>query len=104
MVFVYFWYRKYRYMVNCIHINELDVRLLNFSIRTYVDQVMVLLPSTGQVGQVRSARLGLTTCDLQLWVFLESIERPLSQDFIHMPLEDIRCQAELSQVRSARPS
>ena len=30
-------------MVNCIHINELDVRLLNFSIRTSIDQVMVLL-------------------------------------------------------------
>ena len=28
-------------VVNCSHINELDVRLLNFSIRTFIDQVMV---------------------------------------------------------------
>ena len=31
-------------LVNGIHISELDVRLLNFSIRTSVDQVMVFLP------------------------------------------------------------
>ena len=31
-------------MVNSSHINELDVKLLNFSIRTSVDQVMALLP------------------------------------------------------------
>ena len=30
-------------LVNCSHINELDVRLLNFSIRTPVDHVMVFL-------------------------------------------------------------
>ena len=30
-------------LVNCSHISELDVRLLNFSIRTSVDQVMVFL-------------------------------------------------------------
>ena len=30
-------------LVNLSHINELDVRLLNFSIRTPVDQVMVFL-------------------------------------------------------------
>ena len=29
--------------INCSHISELDVRLLNFSIRTSVDQVMVFL-------------------------------------------------------------
>ena len=33
-------------MVNCSHISELDVRLLNFSIRTFVSQVMVRLPLT----------------------------------------------------------
>ena len=37
-------------------------------------------------------------------VFLDSMESPLSQDSIHMPLEDSRCQAELGQVRTARPS
>ena len=30
-------------LVNCSHISELDVRLLNFVIRTPVDQVMVFL-------------------------------------------------------------
>ena len=54
-------------MVNCIHINEDDVRLFNFSIRTSIDQVMVLLPRSGQLGQFRSAWLGVTTYDLQLW-------------------------------------
>ena len=47
-------------------INELDVRILNISIRTFVNQVMVLLPRSSQLGQVRSARLGLNTCELQL--------------------------------------
>ena len=37
-----FW--KCALLVNGSHISELDVRLLNFSIRTSVDQVMVLLP------------------------------------------------------------
>ena len=31
-------------MVNGSHISELDVRILNFSIRTSVDQVIVFLP------------------------------------------------------------
>ena len=43
-------------MVNCIQINAIDVRLLNFSIRTSVDQVMALLPRSCKLGQVRSAR------------------------------------------------
>ena len=30
-------------LVNCSHISELDVRILNFSIRTFIDQVMVVL-------------------------------------------------------------
>ena len=30
-------------LVNCIHISEIDVKLLNFSIRISVDQVMVFL-------------------------------------------------------------
>ena len=30
--------------VNCIHINELDVRILNFSNRTSIAQVSVRLP------------------------------------------------------------
>ena len=68
----------------CSHINELDVRLLNFSIRTSIDQVMVLLlrstcrphPVEVSRGQpvdfilYRSAEVsssGLTTYDLQLW-------------------------------------
>ena len=32
------------FLVNGSHISELDVRLLNFSIRTSVDQVMIFLP------------------------------------------------------------
>ena len=53
-------------MVNCSPINELYDKLFNFSIRTSVDQVIVLLPRSGQLGQFRSARLGVTRCDLQL--------------------------------------
>ena len=34
---------QYVLLVNGIHINELDVRLLNFSIRTPVDKAMVFL-------------------------------------------------------------
>ena len=30
------------------------------------------LSKSGQLGQVRSARLGLTTCDLQLWKVITS--------------------------------
>ena len=66
-------------MVNCSHINELDVKILNFSIRTSVAQVMVCLNGEvgylevgqlevgqpevssvrlGQLGQARLARLG----------------------------------------------
>ena len=30
-------------LINCSHINEIDVRLLNFSIRTLVDKVIVRL-------------------------------------------------------------
>ena len=46
--------------MNCSHINELDVRLLNFSIWTSVDQVMVLLLRSAQldlVGSVRPVRV-----------------------------------------------
>ena len=43
-------------MINCSHINEIDVRLFNFSIRTSVDQVMVLLPRSAQLGQAKSVR------------------------------------------------
>ena len=65
-------------MVNCNHINELDVRFLNFLIRTSVAQVMGLfsLDSAArpvQLGQFRSARLGLTTCDLQLRKVITSL-------------------------------
>ena len=45
---VFGWERKESWqcvlLVNGSHISELDVRLLNFSIRTFVDQVMVFLP------------------------------------------------------------
>ena len=51
------------------------VKIFNFSIRTYVDQVMVILPRLGQLSQFRSARLGLTTCDLQL----RKVITPLSE-------------------------
>ena len=44
-------------LLNFIHINEIDVRVLNFLIRTSIDQVMVLLPRSAQLGQVRSVRL-----------------------------------------------
>ena len=46
--------------MNCSHINELDVRLLNFSIWAFVDQVMVLLLRSAQldlVGLVRPVRV-----------------------------------------------
>ena len=45
-------------LVNYIHINELDVRLLNFSIRTSVDQVRVLLLWSACRGQQRSSSRG----------------------------------------------
>ena len=32
---------------------------------------------------------------LGFWVFLDSMEIPLSQEYIHMPEEDIRCQTEV---------
>ena len=41
-----------------------------------------------------------------IWVFLDSMEIPLSQEYINFPEGDIRCQTrcyiELIQVRSAR--
>ena len=37
-------------MINCSHINEIDVRLLNLSIRTSVAQVMALFPWIVQLG------------------------------------------------------
>ena len=44
---VFGWERKeiwqYVLLINGSHISELGVRFLNFSIRTYVDQVMVFL-------------------------------------------------------------
>ena len=30
-----------------------------------------------------------------IWVFLDSMESPLSQESIHMPEKDIRCHAEV---------
>ena len=42
--------------MNRSHINEIDVRLLNFSIWTFVDQVMVLLPRSVHLDRVRSIR------------------------------------------------
>ena len=45
-------------LVNCSHINELDVRLSNFSIQTSVDKVMVFLPMSACRGQQRSACRG----------------------------------------------
>ena len=66
------------------------------------------LPRPGQLSQFRSARMGVTTYDLQLWKIitpssklcfkcsLESMESPLSQEFIHMPEEDRRCQTKVS--------
>ena len=41
-------------MVNCSHINELDVRILNFLIQTSVTQVMALFPWIVQLGQYSS--------------------------------------------------
>ena len=38
------------------------------------------------------------------WVFLDSMEIALSQYSIFIPVEDSGCQAELGQVRTARPS
>ena len=61
----------------------------------------------GHLGQFRSARLGLTTYDLQLWKVitpsselrfgcLDSMESPFSQESIYIPVEDSRCQTEVS--------
>ena len=67
-----------------------------------------------RLGQVSSS--GLTTNNLQLrkvispsfntiWVFLDSIESPLGQEYIHMPEEDIRCQTKvLDRVRPGQVS
>ena len=30
-----------------------------------------------------------------IWVFLDSMESPLSQEYIHMPEGDIRCQTKV---------
>ena len=46
---------------NCSLINELDVRLLNFSIQTYLDQVMVLLLRSCSKGQKTSCIRGQQT-------------------------------------------
>ena len=45
-------------MVNCSHINELDVRLFSYSIRTSVSDVSVLLLRSTCKGQQRSANRG----------------------------------------------
>ena len=37
-----------------------------------------------------------------IWVFLDYMESPLSQEYIHMPEEDIRCQTKV--LHRARPS
>ena len=70
--------------------------------------VILSLPRPGQLSQFRSARLGVTTYDLRLrkvitpsfelrfgcsWTLWKS---PLSQEFIHMPEEDSRCQTKVS--------
>ena len=68
---------------------------------------------SGQLVQFRSAHQDLTTYGLQLrnvitslfelrfWVFLYSIESPLSQESIDLPEDDIRCQTEV--LDRARP-
>ena len=65
--------------------------------------VRLSLLRSGQLSQ--SARLGVTTYNLQLrkvrtpiWVFLDYMESPLSQEFIHMPEEDRICQTEESNL------
>ena len=78
------------------------------------------LSRSGQLSQFRSARLGVTMYDLQLRKVItpsselrfgcswtqDSMESPLSQEFIHLPEEDRRCHTEVSdrvyrgQVRS----
>ena len=68
-------------MVNCSHISELDVRLLNFSIRTFVAQVMALFPWLVQLGQYSSA----------------SAPRPVNRS------ASAPRQVHLGQVRSAWP-
>ena len=67
-----------------------------------------------ELGQFLSARLGVTTYDLQLSedhnsfvrtllrVFLDSMESPLSQESIHMLEKDSRYQTEFAKVRSAK--
>ena len=47
-------------MVNDSHINELDVRIFNFTIRTPVDQVMVFFTLNSQMGE-RLAHRGRPT-------------------------------------------
>ena len=39
--------------------------------------------------------------ELRFGVFLDSMEIPLSQEYIHMPEEDIRCQTEV--LEQAQP-
>ena len=53
-------------------LSQNDVTIFNFTIRTSLDKVIVLLLRSGQLGQFRSARLGVTTCDLQLWKVITS--------------------------------
>ena len=58
-------------LVNCIHINELDVRLLNFSIWTSVYQVMVLLSRSVQldlVGSIQPVRVNQPDLRVDFWV------------------------------------
>ena len=42
--------------MNCSHIHELDVRILNFSIWTSVNQVMVIFLRSAQLNLVGSVR------------------------------------------------
>ena len=77
--------------------------------------VRMSLPRSGQLSQ--SAWLGVTTYDLQLrkvitssfelrLVLLDSMEIPLSQEYIHVlrriEYVRLRCQTEFTEVRSAQ--
>ena len=73
-------------MVNCIHVRELDVRLLNFSIQTSVAQVMALFSLDSAA---RPVQLDQCTSANAPWPVTNSASAPP--------------QVHLSQVRSARP-
>ena len=55
------------------------------------------LPRSGQLSQFKSARLGVTTYDLQLWKVItpSSMESPLSQESINIWLIEIGTHIKL---------